>query len=366
MLRRLFCVGIVLSFLLVWTQTITPSVVALQSTTQTPLPTATPSPIPVNKIAFTMPIEDADGEGFHSQIFVLDLAYGSTPVNWSNNAYDEREPVWSPDGTRLAFTSNRNAIGERVRHIYVANVDGSNLIQLTSRWSIDTDPEWTHDSRLILFSSLRNGNKEDIFNINSDGSSLNKPARMTNIMVREYDPDWSILNKIVFAVADPDTQNGEIYTMNPNNGGRNNISQNPANDENPTWSPDGKEIIFTSDRVVSGQNDIYIMVDYAHSSPKLIVSSADAPAWSPDGTQIVYSLRHEVKGMLSYRLMLQYLNFPLQIILYQNTAMIDDLDWSPGQANIPAACNFALPPEDCTELLGGLMGIDVTRQPTTP
>ncbi|MCH7836502.1 MAG: PD40 domain-containing protein, partial [Chloroflexi bacterium] len=65
-------------------------------------------------------------------------------------------PVWSPDGTRIAFYS----LGERDRDIYVAQADGSGVINLTGNPAEDAFPAWSPDSSRITFYSDRDGNGE--------------------------------------------------------------------------------------------------------------------------------------------------------------------------------------------------------------
>ena len=82
--------------------------------------------------------------------------------------------------------------------------------------------------------------------------------------------------------------NGEIYTMNPDGTGLARLTQNPAVDSAPHWSPDGRQIAYHSDR--NGSFDVFLMNEDGSGTIQL-TDSADLegqPEWSPDGTEIVY------------------------------------------------------------------------------
>src|SRR5262249_29899631 len=77
----------------------------------------------------------------------------STLVRLTNNNAMDRGPAWSPDGSKIAFFSNRDGMDE----IYVMDADGSNVKRLTNNLADDDNPEWSPDGRKILFDSERDG-----------------------------------------------------------------------------------------------------------------------------------------------------------------------------------------------------------------
>lgn len=108
---------------------------------------------------------------------------GSETVNLTNDSADDTMPVWSADGTRIAFVSNR-AISEDVgQYIFVMDADGSNLRQLTYHWS--DSPSWSPNGSQITYMG-----DEDIFIIDADGNS--EPVNLTNSPdIRDGRPAWS-------------------------------------------------------------------------------------------------------------------------------------------------------------------------------
>ena len=86
---------------------------------------------------------------------------GSNPINISNNNASDRSPSWSPDGTKIAFQSDRDGNDE----IYIMNTDGSNQIRITNNSARDTNPSWSPFGQKIVF--IRHGNaKQEIYIIN--------------------------------------------------------------------------------------------------------------------------------------------------------------------------------------------------------
>ncbi|MCY3792369.1 MAG: hypothetical protein OXH63_26620, partial [Gemmatimonadetes bacterium] len=225
-----------------------------------------------NRILFG---SDRDGT---PEIYVMD-ADGTDLVRLTTDAWVQIAPVtevtslaWSPDGTRIAFMANR--VG--ARQIFVMNADGTGLFRLTDHLVGNGAPAWSPDGRQIAFTSRRFGNDE-IFVINADGTGL---VNRTYHPADDANPVWSP-DGLRIAFTSNRSGNNEIYVMNTeieewrysrkdgvevSEEGYNKLpsilrgqvialgtnpiqlTNHPADDISPSWSPDGLRIAFTSNR----------------------------------------------------------------------------------------------------------------------
>jgi TolB protein len=97
---------------------------------------------------------------------------GSDQTQLTDNPSDDSDPAFSPDGTRLTFSSNRDGNWE----IYIMNVDGSNVVRLTNNDSDDAFSTFSPDGSEIVFHSYRE-DEWGIFIMKADGSGETKLAQ---------------------------------------------------------------------------------------------------------------------------------------------------------------------------------------------
>jgi len=189
----------------------------------------------------------------------------------SSDAWD-LNPVWSPDGSKIAFTSNRSGNYE----IWIMNADGSGLKNLTNRPSNNEKPAWSPDGSKIAFVSDRSGNK-DIWFMNADGSG--EAQQLTSLTAIDTDPYWSPDGGRI-AFSSNRSGNYNLWMMNADGSGLIKLTSSEANDREPNWSQFG--LAYTSD--ITGEKEIWMIKDVSDPVPFRITNNLaedKEPCWSP-------------------------------------------------------------------------------------
>jgi uncharacterized repeat protein (TIGR01451 family) len=269
--------------------------------------TVTPSSVAIGKIAFA---SNRDG---WDQIYLMNTD-GTSQTCLSNGAYNDESPKWSPDNSHIAFQSDRDFQNDGDSpiygmDIYIMNWDGSGVSRLTSSTYDDINPVWSPDGTKIAFQSFRNGLNYQIYVMNADGSGQ---VNISNNNANETQPSWSPDGtKIAFASDRDQAGFSSIYVMSANGSNQTRVTLSGTGllDEQPAWSPDGMKLAFittrdstvvTWDEWLQGQlvvktkllinKEVYVMNADGSSQIRLtnIMGNDDSPVWSPDGTRIAF------------------------------------------------------------------------------
>ncbi len=185
---------------------------------------------------------------------------------------------------RIVFASDRD--GNLDFDIWVCNLDGSGLTQVTVNDAAESEPAWSPDGTRIAFARAWPASDKEIICINADGSS---PTALTNNSRTDGYPHWSADGSALVYETNP-SGNWEVFWMFANGSGQTNLSNNAALDDYPCWSPnlEDPKIVFSSTR--AGGRDLWVM-DEDGASPTALTTTAYSefkPMWDADGDNIVY------------------------------------------------------------------------------
>jgi TolB protein len=228
----------------------------------------------------------------HVELYVI-RSDGNFPRRVSANPYYDLMPSWSPDGKRIAYVHVTSFGGSLNAGIASVRRDGRTFERLTSG-PTDVTPDFSPDGSTIVFARLpslgASPAQAQLYLVDSDGGGV-RPVGSTPIL--GWDPAWSPDGKRIAFVSFRDgnghncesgecVANGELYVVGSDGTGLTRLTHNPADDEHPTWSPDGTQIACTS-----GWDDphlghaTWLYVRPADGGPARIVRRGIAgdPAW---------------------------------------------------------------------------------------
>ena len=201
-------------------------------------------------------------------------AGGGRPRRVSKHPGMNTGASWSPDGSKIALTLSKDGNPE----IYVISAaDGQILRRLTDNRGIDTSPVWSLDGREIAFVSDRHGGPQ-IFVMNADGSNQRRVSRNGDYNTT---PVWSPRKgKRILAYTTRDQGHYDIVTLDIETGEMVRVTQGQGNNEEPSFSPNGRAIAFASTRKEGA--GIYIAnTDGSGKQRRVYKGSATSIDWGP-------------------------------------------------------------------------------------
>ncbi len=209
----------------------------------------------------------------------------SNPVQITSDDADHEDPAWSPDDSKIAFVLIRPGLEQ----IQIMNPDGSGVEAIVPPEHKTIHPAWTPDSRNILYCTDDDlhppaKNDAEIYSIDLAGRHITKLIAGGVNTYPAVSPDGKRIayRRMVEAT------NSEVFLANSDGSAAVNLTNNPAFDGWPAWSPTGAKIAFASNR--AGNHEIYIMNPDGTGVRKVADTKgrATAPKWSKDGSTIYF------------------------------------------------------------------------------
>ncbi|TJY37769.1 TolB family protein [Pontimicrobium aquaticum] len=221
------------------------------------------------KIYFTL----REKPGQNAQIVYYDGKELKNFTPQGKSSRGENSPVVSSDGKKIVFSTYHFGGWKAA----IANIDGSNIKQLSNSRNYSGVPSFSKDGKWVVFYEHENGRmgKRNIFKIKTDGTGK---KQLTSNSTHHYTPSFSPDGSKITFLSGRGGPNYEVFVMNSDGSNITNITNHPSHESAPSWSPDGKQIAFLSIR--NGYLNLYTI--------------------NPDGTKIKNITKNEEKNFNSF------------------------------------------------------------------
>jgi Tol biopolymer transport system component len=231
-------------------------------------------------------------------------AGGGVPLQVTTTTSEDMNPVWSPNGTEIAYDS---FTGSGWKDIWAIGLGGGTPRRITTQTGEDADPDWSPDGQTIVYTRIPVPNpttSAELWRIPAGGGVPSPVLADPNAF--DQDPVWSPDGAQVLFQSSRNN-NSDLWVAPASGGPLTRATTDAAWDWHPAWSKD-EAIVFSSNR--AGNFDIWVLPSIQDVPVQITTDpgSDGSPAWSPDGTMIAFS--SDPSG-----------NFDIWVVPYPTTAV---------------------------------------------
>ena len=190
-------------------------------------------------------------------------------------------PNWSPDGSEIAFTSYRN----HQQGLFILDTSNGKVRPVTSQEGLNFGADWHPDGEELLVSMSRGGNPE-IYRITPAGKII---KRLTVSKAIEISPSWAPGGRDLVFTSDR-TGTPQLYIIDSDGAGRRRLTFEGRYNDSAVWSPGGDKIAYATRE----GNTTQIVVMKSTGEDRRVVTDArwrncEDPSWAPDGRHLVFA-----------------------------------------------------------------------------
>ena len=242
-------------------------------------------------IAYTISVPDLEENSFNSDIWLIP-ATGGEPMQLTKSPESDYSPRWSPGGEKIAFISKRNDAA----NLYIIRIDGGEAKEITSSEKDLYSPLWSKDGKYILCGSriLPEG-KKDIENWTKDELPKCKAKTINQLLFRQWNRWLGDERNHLFLI---DVEDGSMRDLTPGDFDTPPVSLSSNHDFD--ISPEGDEICYVKNEdpvlAISTNHDLFIVDIKTLKEKKITQNPAldSQPHYSPDGRYIAYTAMEKV------------------------------------------------------------------------
>jgi len=232
------------------------------------------------RIAFVVTSLSEERDEYLSNIWVVDAA-GGAPRRFTAGPRRDTEPRWSPDGTRLAFLSER-APKDKLQ-LYVMPADGGEPTKLTTLENGVTSVAWSPDGTRLAFVSPVGGQREPE---SEEEKRKSRPARVITSVKYRFNGEGFIYDR-----------RPHVFVVSTDGSTPLQVTDGDFVDADPVWAPDSESVVFASarhaERDDDDASDLWRVPAKGGTTQRLTTTTGPVmlPAFSPDGRSIAYLAR---------------------------------------------------------------------------
>lgn len=246
-----------------------------------------PSPMDglVGKIVFTCQVHKFQAS---NQVCIMNADGSGYRRLTTDDNRQHYYPSLSPDGTSVVYAAFRQ---ENIFELYEMNLKDGSVDQLTNKLGVLNAPEISPDGQSIAFMRWTvNSNRYQIMLMQRNGENPNNIPKITG-----WDPTWSPDGKYILFASDM-KGSIQLYSVKPNGAGLHQVGSLPALRGRSDWSPDGQSIVTYSGE--SWKREVFIM-NADGSNPRQLTpkgGNSQGPSYSPDGKWVAFTAYFDHPG----------------------------------------------------------------------